>query len=277
MRCKKEAKTCLGTHFQGYSIIEPCRLRYDISTHRKKIEAYVNRFWEVSTTDKSRLRVLPDGSWDFVLHITPDGREFEFVGPMTSAVTIPLWPNARHYGVRFRPGTYCEPFGKNLAELIDQTIQLEQLIPNVRINTTEPIIPQLIAIVRRLADNKLFVRDQEVDIALTALNDIPSDGNVTTTLRSTGSSLRTLERKFRRFVGLRPKQLVRINRQLAVARKLMLTESPDFSKIAAGFDYVDQAHMSHDLRLLSGTTPKMLHQEYDDFLQYDWPYARHTV
>ncbi|MBP9853140.1 helix-turn-helix domain-containing protein [Candidatus Saccharibacteria bacterium] len=219
----------------------------------------VHRFWEVSTTDAAKLRVLPDGSWDFVVHVCGDSYQLEFVGPMTKAAIIPLTPDVRSYGVRFLPGVYFESFKTDLADYQDMSIPLTQLMPTVSLQTEEPILPQLAALIKTLVERGAFTRNQVVD------------ENLAKPLSS-----RTVERKFRRYVGLSPKQFARINRQLAVAQELLLRRRPNLGHLAADLDYVDQAHMTHDIRLLAGTTPKALHDEYDGFLQYDWPYKAHT-
>ncbi|MFZ1249375.1 MAG: helix-turn-helix domain-containing protein [Candidatus Saccharimonadales bacterium] len=223
------------------------------------LKLLVHRFWEVSTTDAAKLRVLPDGSWDFVVHVCGDSYQLEFVGPMTKAAIIPLAPDVRSYGVRFRPGVYFELLKTDLADYQGVSIPLTQLIPEVSLQTEEPILPQLAALIKTLVERGAFTRNQVVD------------ENLAKPLSS-----RTVERKFRRYVGLSPKQFARINRQLAVARELLLQHYPNLGRLAADFDYVDQAHMTHDIRLLAGTTPKALHDEYDGFLQYDWPYEVHT-
>lgn len=236
------------------------------------LKPFVHRFWEVSTTNEAELRVLPDGSWDFVVHVCGDSYEFEFVGPMTKAIVIPLDSSVHSYGVRFRPGVYFAALESDLAGYQDGSVPLTQLLPNASLQIAKPILPQLAVLVKTLVLQKVLTTDKALDDILLTLVRTGDTNFVSHQLLSP----RTIERKFRRYVGLSRKQFVRINRQLAVAGELLLQEQPRLGSLAADFDYVDQAHMTHDIRLLSGTTPKALHDEYDGFLQYDWPYKVHT-
>jgi len=244
---------------------------------RPQLKRYVHRFWEVSAVANSTLRVLPDGSWDFVCHVDPHSCTLELVGPMSKAVLIPLSSRRRHYGVRFVPGTYFTPLKHDLSDFVGKTVPLDQLIPGVTVDNSKPIIPQLDMIVGHITAAEYLQRDSDVDEALHVIKGSFSSPDFAVSQLTKAVSVRTMERRFRRYVGVSPKQLLRIYRQLAVAEMLLRDKQPSLSEIAADFSYVDQAHMTNDLRLLSGTTPQVLGNEFDDFLQYDWPYNTYTT
>lgn len=241
-----------------------------------QMKRYVHRFWEVSAVTNSTLRVLPDGSWDFVCHVDPNSCKLELVGPMSKAVLIPIRSRSRHYGVRFVPGTYFTPLKHDLSDFVGKTVPLDQLISGMAIDVSKSIIPQLVTIVRHITAAKYLQHDSDVDEALHLIRESFSSPNFVVSQLAKEVSIRTIERKFRRYVGINPKQLLRIYRQLAVAEMLLRDKQPSLSQIAYEFSYVDQAHMTNDLRLLSGTTPRALGDEFDEFLQYDWPYNTYT-
>jgi transcriptional regulator GlxA family with amidase domain len=132
-------------------------------------------------------------------------------------------------------------------------------------------------IVGHITAAKQLQRDSDVDEALHVVKESFSSPDFMVSQLTKGVSVRTIERKFRRYVGVSPKRLLRIYRQLAVAEMLLRDKQPSLSEIAADFSYVDQAHMTNDLQLLSGTTPQALGDEFDEFLQYDWPYNMYTT
>jgi AraC-like DNA-binding protein len=225
----------------------------------------------------STLRVLPDGSWDFVCHIDPHSCTLELVGPMSRAVLIPLSSRSRHYGVRFVPGTYFTPLNHDLSNIVGKTVPLDQLVPGVAVDGSKPIIPQLVMIVEHITAAKYLQRNSGVDEALQVIKESFSSPDFAVSQLTKAVSIRTIERRFRRYVGVSPKRLLRIYRQLAVAEMLLRDKQPSLSEIASDFSYVDQAHMTNDLRLPSCTTPQALSDEFDEFLQYDWPYNTYTT
>jgi len=70
-----------------------------------------------------------------------------------------------------------------------------------------------------------------------------------------GMPARTLERRFRREIGLPPKRLARIARFHAVVRTLDRGRKPDWAMLAVGAGYYDQAHLIRDFRAFAGMTP----------------------
>jgi AraC-like DNA-binding protein len=68
-----------------------------------------------------------------------------------------------------------------------------------------------------------------------------------------GIGLRTLQRNFKKEVGLSPKEYLRIKRLNAIEQKM--SQNADVFEIIAGFDYSDQAHFIKDFKKLRSFTP----------------------
>jgi methylphosphotriester-DNA--protein-cysteine methyltransferase len=67
---------------------------------------------------------------------------------------------------------------------------------------------------------------------------------------------RQLERKFRKQIGISPKQLARIIR-LQSALKILLNEEEEYlTNIAYKSDYYDQSHFIRDFKAFTGVSPK---------------------
>ena len=66
---------------------------------------------------------------------------------------------------------------------------------------------------------------------------------------------KTLVRRFRRYVGLTPKRYARIGRLQRMLPAIARGSAIDWSDLAAGYGYTDQAHLIHDFRDLTGLTP----------------------
>ena len=72
-----------------------------------------------------------------------------------------------------------------------------------------------------------------------------------------GTHYRTLERVFRREIGISPKFYGRIQRLNAFIRRLRLVQN-DWSEIAFDLGYSDQAHLIRDVVQLTDYTPTNL-------------------
>jgi AraC-like DNA-binding protein len=65
----------------------------------------------------------------------------------------------------------------------------------------------------------------------------------------------TFVRRFRAQVGLTSKRFSRVRRLQRVVRSVADPSTADWSGLAAGHGYTDQAHLIHDFRALTGITP----------------------
>lgn len=71
-------------------------------------------------------------------------------------------------------------------------------------------------------------------------------------------SERQLQRRFRRAVGLTPKQFARIRRFRACARNLIAERPEAWGRVAVAHGYADQAHLNREFARLSGRSPTQL-------------------
>jgi AraC-like DNA-binding protein len=77
-----------------------------------------------------------------------------------------------------------------------------------------------------------------------------------------GVTRQYLARRFRREVGITPKQLARIARMQRAAFALARGSTPELARLALELGYFDQSHLSYDLRELVGITPAVLAAEH---------------
>ena len=93
--------------------------------------------------------------------------------------------------------------------------------------------------------------------------------------RSLGVGERAVQRRFRRYVGLTPKQAARALRQTALTLALR-DEDDGLAGLARAHGYADQAHMSREYRELAGLPPGRYRVEAADvgFVQDRRPLTR---
>jgi AraC-like DNA-binding protein len=93
--------------------------------------------------------------------------------------------------------------------------------------------------------------------------------------RDVGVTERSLLRAFREHVGVPPKTLARIVRIHAVLERVGRAEGASWARLAQEHGFADQAHLGHEFRDLTGTSPgqfvreRRLSEFYNPLLGFD--------
>jgi AraC-like DNA-binding protein len=214
------------------------------------LEALVACLWENEPEQDRTQRVVPDGCVDLIWFAE---RELVIAGADTSPRTVDLAGRTRLSGIRLRPGAAGAVLGMPAVELRDQEVpaslvwglqgasleeavaraeprrRLELLAAAVEARRAEPD-PLVIAAARKLAAPRARVADVAAELGL---------------------SERHLNRRLLAAVGYGPKMLARVAR---LRRLVAIAEGPLVSR-AYEAGYASQAHMSEEVRRLTGTTP----------------------
>ncbi|MEV1178176.1 helix-turn-helix transcriptional regulator [Nonomuraea sp. NPDC049784] len=203
---------------------------------------------QVSEADSTQL-VVPDACIDLIW-----GPEGLFVaGPDTGPMPTPMASGDTFVGIRFKPGAAGDFFGVPLQELRDQRVPLSDL-PALRIPHADPT--------RRLDAMRVAVRGRlaqgaSVDPASSAMAGALRNGRTVGEVAwDLGLSERQLHRRSLTSFGYAPKTLqriVRFQRALALARV-----GVPLAEVAVTAGYADQAHLSHDVKRLSGVSMRDL-------------------
>ncbi|MFF4616936.1 DUF6597 domain-containing transcriptional factor [Nonomuraea jabiensis] len=243
---------------------------------------------QVSEADATQL-VVPDACVDLIW-----GPEGLFVaGPDTGPMPTPMASGDTFVGIRFRPGAAGGFFGVPLQDLRDQRVPLSDLpsLGDQRVRATDPLslhdqrvrvsdLPSLrdqqpVQVSdlppRRVADAAAPGR---LDVMLAAVRDrlareVPADpagAAIAGALRKgrtvgevawdLGFSERQLHRRSLSAFGYAPKilqRIVRFQRALTLARA-----GVPLAEVAVTAGYADQAHLSHDVKRLSGVSMRHL-------------------
>ncbi|MFE0365316.1 helix-turn-helix transcriptional regulator [Streptomyces jietaisiensis] len=198
--------------------------------------------------------VLPDGCMDL---LWTEGRLL-VAGPDTRPY-VPGGAPARWAGVRLPPGTAPALLGVPAHELRDRRVDLADLWPAARVRrltaridtAADPAGALETLAVERAAET------QPPDPLLTEVAAALEAGRtVSATADSLGIGARTLHRRSRAAFGYGPKTLARILRLQRALRAGARGASP--AEIASRTGYADQAHLTRELRALTGMTPGRL-------------------
>lgn len=201
-------------------------------------------FW-TRRGDGRPVRVIPDGSVDIVWR---EGFGATVAGPDTGAWISRTAPDALIVGARFRAGA-GQALGLPLHELRDARVPLDALGLDLDAELDPAAAPQAVAdLALRLAVDT--PPDAAVQEAARLLRDPGS--RVEEVAATLGFSDRQLRRRFLATVGYGPKTLQRI---LRMRRFLVAAGAADLARGALSAGYADQAHLTREVRALTGLTP----------------------
>jgi AraC-like DNA-binding protein len=212
---------------------------------------FVECWWEQHIDERTEgyvQRVLPDACADLI--VTADGRA-TVVGPATSVQLPRLAGGTRLRGLRLRTSAIGTALGLPAHEIRDLEVPLSDLFP----------VGTAAHIAERVWRGDLTAAldpdagDRRVEYALSGL--ARPAARVADVAENLGMSERHLRRLILAHTGLEPRTLRRVAR---FQRFLDLSAGAERSLagLAARAGYTDQAHLSREVRTLSGLTPASL-------------------
>ena len=210
-----------------------------------------------------RHRVLPDGCVDILwIDDTPP----LVAGPATRHVIVDLPAGTEVLGLRMMPGEAGAMLGLPADQVLDANVALADIWGAAAdrwgdlAGDDRPLERRLdalsAAVEKRLANPR--VNDAAVAACVGWLARHP-DGRIDDLAGVADLSLRQLQRRFRSAVGYGPKtfhRIVRLQRLLALAERGYGMQG--FAGLSHAAGYADQAHMSREVRDLTGLTPSAL-------------------
>ncbi|MCK9895706.1 helix-turn-helix domain-containing protein [Frankia sp. AgB32] len=196
--------------------------------------------------------MLPDGCIDIIWH--SDGRLI-VAGPDTAATMVRWMPGVRYAGLRFDPGHGPAHVGVDAEQLRDSRADLadlwgagpaRQLTERIAA-AADPVAALTAELAGRTAHPGL-----SDPLAPAIVAGIQGRAPVVDLARAAGLSERQLLRRCRRMFGYGPKTLARILRLQDAVRAARPGRT--LADVAADAGYADQAHLSHEVRALTGVT-----------------------
>jgi AraC-like DNA-binding protein len=208
------------------------------------------------------IAVVPDGCVDLVWW----GGRIVVAGPdISSAHSVPT-PGATLLGLRFQAGAAAPWLGLPLSEIVGQQIDLSDVWGR-KARDLSAMIEDAATPADRLrvwqSQSLQIMPDQVPDLEMRAVFDAMKGGTAAPRkLRAIQDRLdiseRTLRRRCHDHFGYGPKTLDRILRFQSVVRATRTGGETSLSGLAFAAGYADQAHLSREVRALSGMSASAL-------------------
>lgn len=184
-------------------------------------------------------------------------------GVVTRTFAVELSGSGRVFGVKFRPGGFGAFTGRDVAALTDRIVRLTDVFGEPARDLLRDVCASdddAVATLRMDA----FLRerrpapDDRYDQLLGIVAGVLADRDLITVHAVTerfGVSTRTLQRLFRRYVGVGPKWVLQRFRLHDAQLLLESGAAPDLATLAASLGWSDQAHFSRDFQTTVGIPP----------------------
>jgi AraC-like DNA-binding protein len=183
-------------------------------------------------------------------------------GVQTGRTASRLVGKGRKFGIRFRPAMFQPLLHRPMSTLTDRSVPFASVFENesprkiLAARNVSDAIASAEALLNRYlvppADDVLRIRD----VVERAMHDRSllraEDLAVALDL-----DMRTTQRRFRHYVGVSPKWIIRRYRLHEAAEQLRGKSPPALAALAADLGYADQAHFAREFRQVIGRTPRM--------------------
>ena len=214
------------------------------------LEPVVACLWEHAPAEDRAQRIVPDGCVDLIWVAE---RELEIAGPDTGPRIVDLPGGTRSSGIRLRPGAAGALLGLPASEVRDLQVAPELVWGEAFAGFEEALATAEPA--RRLellADAVARRRGAPDALVVAAASRLAVPGaRVAGVAAELGVGERQLHRRTLAAVGYGPKMLARVAR----LRRLVALADESLASRALAAGYASQAHMTDEVRRLTGMTP----------------------
>ncbi len=238
-----------------------------------RLQPYIQCYWLSMHNQASRYAILPDGCVDLVFDLHAGNTDGLLYGTTTTLQDIPIRLNTHYLGIRFQAGQ-SRHFLNNAALVLTNH---HEIASDLLRQDIKPVIEQLSIDCNYTNITKLL--DQHFEHCLMRQAPVPHtlDQAIWQVQHTAGKqriqalsqlqalSSRQFERLFKQHVGITAKQYATICRFQHAINLTMQGNSLVNTAIDAGFS--DQSHFNHDIKKLTGLSPRQFFQQHVVFLQ----------
>ncbi|KZN34064.1 hypothetical protein N480_23020 [Pseudoalteromonas luteoviolacea S2607] len=223
------------------------------------VEQYWLVDWDLPVGSQHVQKNLPDPN----CHLTFLPNKCEFLGPVSKVYDYTMHGQNGIIGVKFKLGALTPVLPEPIEYYIDTVISLPNFLHcdlaslSKTLSQTDNDKARVHALEQALEPLCDYVKVHHVQQLTALVEQIKNNDDICTVedlAQQSGVSKRTLQRQFKKNIGLSPKYLIRKYR-LHNALALIEQQPNDIHHLVNKLDYVDQAHLIKDFKNILGMTP----------------------
>lgn len=215
--------------------------------------------WDLRGKDSHTQDVLSHPS----VHLVFEKGSTRIWGVVTGKFTRVIEEKGQVLGIKFKPGGFYPFIQKPVALFSDQRLPFEEVFDEDLESLEEKILgceedQKILAEGEAFLNRHLPVYDprvEEVSSITAAIMDDPTILKVDDLVNRCDMSKRTLQRLFRKYVGVSPKWVIQRYRLHEAAEKMASGENRNWSQLALELGYYDQSHFIRDFKSIVGQSP----------------------
>jgi hypothetical protein len=202
---------------------------------------FVDVIWRTFDTSDGTYLAAADACWDMIFIRSAHGNRALLSGPSTQITPVPYRAGNRNVGIRFHRGSF-----------------LTHVPTTAMVDTTEALpmpTAESFVLAEREWPMPTYETADDFVAQLEGLNLLSDDPLVNAVLRGepAASSIRSVQRHVSQVTGLTMNRIRQIVRAREAAERLRRGES--ILDVTHDMGYADQAHLTRDLKRLTGYTP----------------------
>jgi AraC-like DNA-binding protein len=208
---------------------------------KPSVSRFVDVFWRTHDTSDGTYLAAADACWDMIFIRSADETRVLLSGPSANITPVPYRAGNRNLGIRFVQGSFLAHVPASV--MVDVTVTLPMASDGsfLMADRSWPV-PTYETVEDFVAELERFELLSDDPLVLAALRgDRPS------------TSSRSVQRHFLQVTGLTEKRIRTIVRARSAAE--MLRRGAPILDVTHDLGYADQAHLTRDLKLLTGFTP----------------------
>ena len=245
------------------------------------LAAFVEHYWIVRWDLRGRSPHVQETVPHPSVHVVLDPPESWIFGVVSARFARRLEGAGQAFGVKFRPAGF-HPFARRpVSDFTDRKVAIGDVFTGDALALERAVlalddIAAQVELVEAFLRANLPAADPNVAL-LSGVVDLAREHRDITRVEElaarAGMSPRTLQRQFRRYIGVGPKWVIRRHRLHEAADRLAGGEAVDQGALAHELGYFDQAHFIKDFTALIGRSPG----SYAEACSAESPSRRHST
>jgi len=263
---------------------------YYISKPSEILSPYIKQYWMIDNCfgqNESHIQqIIPSGLMELAFYLAdkpessnnPIPDKSVISGQINEPYEINVNGNLSMFSVSFQPEGAMMFFDLPLIKIFGKNVSLRNIIKNV-VSQLEAelfnadsfhdkirIIEKFL--IKQLNKNYKQYIENRISHSVKLINKTRGRIAIDFLASSACLSRKQYERVFKDYIGIAPKQFLRIVRFQNIIYEKQLDIKIPLTKLAYDCGYFDQSHMIHEFKLLSGNTPRRYFSDCDPYSDY---------